>query len=243
MFLSSLKHVALSLIGSVLVCGALLYPHAKSGQPGQYGQPPQAPPGHKEAEPRGPTDKRTEVPAPRELKVAAGRGKILMYALDDKGQRVLEQPGGPYKETEVEMRWTVITGVLDHRKVQEWASEGVRVPLAPGDYIYRRVDLVRQVLEKDGTWSAWKPVDLMANLRILDNVPEVEEERTPDEVRGRPHYLVDPLPHLTIGHWRGVDVEDFVPPREKGRRRSAVIARPGHRHGASSKLPAPEPRS
>jgi hypothetical protein len=48
----------------------------------------------------------------------------------------------------------------------------------------------------------------MASLRILDNMPEMEEERTPDEVRGR--NLVDPLPHLTVGRWSGVDVEQFL---------------------------------
>jgi RNA polymerase sigma factor (sigma-70 family) len=190
MFYNKLKHVVPSLIGGVLVCGALLYADAKSGQPGQDGQPPRVPPERKKAEQVGPTERKTEIPAPRELKVVAGQGKILMYALDEQGRRIREQPGGTKKETEVEMRWAVVTGVLDHRMVQEWASEGVRVPLAPGDYIYRRVDLARQILEKDGTWSAWKPVAPLANLRILDNVPELEEERTPDEVRGRSHYLV-----------------------------------------------------
>jgi RNA polymerase sigma factor (sigma-70 family) len=148
MFYTKLKHVVLSLTGGVLVCGALLYADVKSGQP------PQVPPERKKAEQEGPTERKTEIPAPRELKVAAGRGKILMYALDEKGERIPDPPGqpnGPFKETEVETRWAVVTGVLDHHKVQEWASEGVRVPLAPGDYIYRLVDLVRQILEKDGT--------------------------------------------------------------------------------------------
>ena len=46
-------------------------------------------------------------------------------------------------------------------------------------------------------------------MQVLDNMPEVDEERTPDEIRTLP--LIDPLPHLTDGVWTGVDVERFVP--------------------------------
>ncbi len=44
-------------------------------------------------------------------------------------------------------------------------------------------------------------------------MPEVEEERTPEDVR--PVSLVDPLPFLKSGRWSGVDVEHFLPTQEK----------------------------
>ena len=55
-----------------------------------------------------------------------------------------------------------------------------------------------------GSGSILKP-----SLQILDNLPEVDEERTPEELRI--NALVDPLPRLTDGSWTGVDIERFVP--------------------------------
>ena len=56
---------------------------------------------------------------------------------------------------------------------------------------YTRLDLQRQTLEHDGTWSDWEDVDAEENLKILDNLPEEDEELTPENVR--PDNLVDPL--------------------------------------------------
>ena len=145
-----------------------------------------------------------------------------MYALDANDERIRNQPTEPnsdFKETEVEVGWAVVTGILDHHQVQEWARKDFQVPRPPGDPVYCRVDLQRQTLQKDGTWSGWKPVNIKANLRILDNMPEVEAERTPEDFRVS--NLVDPLPHLTIGSWTGVDVESFVRARVRARRKAS----------------------
>ncbi len=50
---------------------------------------------------------------------------------------------------------------------------------------------------------------MQSNLNILDNVPGVEFDRTPEEVRVQ--NLVDPLPHLKSGGWGGVYVDELVP--------------------------------
>ena len=46
-------------------------------------------------------------------------------------------------------------------------------------------------------------------MRILDNMPEADEEKTPDELRI--DALVDPLPFVKGANWKGVNVERFVP--------------------------------
>ena len=62
-----------------------------------------------------------------------------------------------------------------------------------------------------GKWSTRR-----RTYEILDNVPAMEEERVPESnILGN---LVDPLPFLTDGHWRGVDIEEFLPPRGRARR-------------------------
>ena len=80
-----------------------------------------------------------------------------------------------------------------------------------------------------GTWSDWAPIDLEKNFEVLDNIPEVAFEPTPDGFR--PPALVDPLPFLKKGTWSGVDPEAVLklpPPKPDpapldgkfGRRRS-----------------------
>jgi RNA polymerase sigma factor (sigma-70 family) len=232
MFLGKMKRVLLSLAGGVLVCGTLWQSVAKSGQPQQEEPRPASRP-HPEI---GPIRWSTAIPAPRQVRVTAGRGDIRAYALDEKGERITEQVKkksrnrGPmmggmmgmmgqaarkkrnrietvFKEETRDVRWVVVTGVIDHRRIQWWWRCGHRA--VPSTRIYCRVDLQRKALQKDGSWSEWEAVDPMPTLEILDNSPEVEEERTPNEVRLS--NLVDPLPFLKSGRWSGVDVEQFIP--------------------------------
>ena len=66
----------------------------------------------------------------------------------------------------------------------------------------------------DGSWTNWEDVSSDENLKILDNLPEEEEEElTPDTVR--PKELVDPLPFLTSGLWEKVHVASLVPKEKK----------------------------
>ena len=242
MFFGNLKRVLLNLVGVSLVCGALLHSYASSGQPAQDIEQTKS-----RSQPRRAEEKKLEVPAPRDVKVAGGRGKILIYALDENEERIRlrpEEPRGNFKEIEREVRWAVVTGTIDHRKVRESFQDGERVELPArtrsitgsgghGSFqdggriellkargMYTRVELQRQILQKDGKWSAWKKVDMVASLRILDNVPEIEAERTSEELR--PGALVDPLPFLKEGHWSGVDVEQFIRIRLKTAKESEI---------------------
>jgi hypothetical protein len=238
MFFSNMNRALLGLMGGVLFCAAVFHPDAKSGQPGQQGQRPQSRRESRQIEDKSSIDRRVEIPAPRAIKVAAGRGTTLIYALDEKGERIDEGPENrpdtvpPAKEEEREIRWAVVTGIVDHRQLQERirrerraALREGRAALPPADRLYRRVDLKRRRLEKDGTWSAWAPIDMEVTLDILDNLPEYDEELTPEEVRVGA--LVDPLPYLKNSVWSGVDVEKFVPPVWRSRQdRRVVPAKP-----------------
>jgi hypothetical protein len=162
--------------------------------------------------------------------VASGRGKALVYTLDRAGYR-LDQDGyrldqntsrvprrpadrpRPAKEISLEIRWAVVTGVVDHRSAQQSVSRGGELALPSAERIYRQVELERQSRQGVGPWSNWQPVDREASLRILDNLPEVDDERAPAELLIPT--LVDPLPHLTEGVWTDVDVQKLVPDLRK----------------------------
>jgi hypothetical protein len=109
----------------------------------------------------------------------------------------------------VELRWAVVTGIVDHRSAQQSLSVGGKFGLPSAEQIYRRVELERQIQQRAGVWSSWQPVDPEPTLQILDNMPEEDAERTPDELRIGS--LVDPLPYRKGEIWNDVDVERFIP--------------------------------
>ena len=106
----------------------------------------------------------------------------------------------------------------DHRGVRSRAAcgelpRGVKNP-AVAHPNYARVSLERQTKLADGNWSGWEAVSSKENLKVLDNLPELEEdELTPDNVR--PETLVDPLPFLKSGLWEKVHVASLVPKEKK----------------------------
>ena len=51
------------------------------------------------------------------------------------------------------------------------------------------------------------------NFKVLDNLPEEDEELTPETVR--PYGLVDPLPFLKAGLWEKVHIASLVPKEKK----------------------------
>jgi hypothetical protein len=219
-----------------------------------------------------------ELIAPTDLTAFPGRGGILMYALDSKGDRIIDEgdpktknggrgngalgiggpgagpsskkdkpetaeekiarlakekrdrerfagnvdpaekkekeegdaaPAGNYKEEVKGKRWVVITAQLDNAKLKKnylmaLKNEAIAYPN------FKRVDLERQTLQSDGTWSEWAPTVKEKNYEVLDNLPEYDTEFVP-EVQ-RPAALVDPLPFLKAGYWTGVHVAKLVPP-------------------------------
>lgn len=235
MLILRLKVVLTVLFLATLVLGTGLYTTMQASA--------QERPGEKDVsgavDPRGQTRgfdvDRLPLVAPRELKARAGRGSLLLFALDKNGQRIehrtsTRQPrplglsslkkngqrsgptaAGSFEETAVETDWVVITGALDHQAVRERLRRGRGKDSVEIHPDYRRMELQRQELAPGAGWSGWSNVDRDKNERILRNLPEMAEERTPPEVRIAA--LVDPLPFLKIGAWEGIDVKRLIPDR------------------------------
>jgi hypothetical protein len=126
-----------------------------------------------------------------------------------------EKPAAPEavsKEITKGYRWVVVTGVLDHAKLIANYREALKNP-AVAHPNYKRLDLQRQMLQSDGSWTEWKMVSADERYKVLDNLPEVDEELTPDDVR--PTNLVDPLPLMKAGLWEKVHIASLVPKEKK----------------------------
>jgi Sigma-70, region 4 len=220
---------------TILCCGLFLNTQTKA-EPRQdenrRSEPPTVVSKTTQAAPATAKSKALATPPLREQKAVAGRGKALVYPLDEHGDRIPdleavvrpvrrrrrsltrpELPKAPDKEEIVDLAWVVVTGVVDHEGVQKsFGASDDGVP--PAEQIYRRVDLQRQSQEGE-SWSRWRAVDIQRTYRVLDNLPEVAEERT-DE-RFRVDNLVDPAPALVEGAWKGLDVDRLVPHLRDGK--------------------------
>ncbi len=169
---------------------------------------------------------------PRSLAVAYGRGEAVLLATDAQGRRFVghampDPPGRPREAVYVEetraLRWAVVIGTVDFRAIRR-AFPGPPPSDRDAAWPCVRIDAERQEWLADGGWSDWTPVS-DANLKILDNLTEVEAERIRPEAR--PEAFVDPLPFLKSGAWRGVDVEALVDDHLRDLPRRAIPAWPG----------------
>ena len=175
--------------------------------------------------PRRETPRADSALAPQELEAVAGSGEILVYELNREGKR---QPGESrrrsevrprrfkkrgeveprrFKETELELSWAVVTGVIPNRAILKVACAAAADPESLTSF-YGRVELSRQELANEGFWSEWQPVDSEPTMRILDNLPEEDEELVPPEFRLE--ILVDPLPHRADRRWSRVNPERIL---------------------------------
>jgi hypothetical protein len=118
----------------------------------------------------------------------------------------------PSKEITKGYRWVVLTGVLDHAKLVANYREALKNP-AVAHPNYRRLDLQRQTLQSDDSWTKWESVSEEERYKVLDNLPEIDEELAPDNVL--PSNLVDPLPFLKAGLWEKVHIASLVPKEKK----------------------------
>ena len=225
---------------AVVVCGGFLLNNQTNAQPRQdIEQDRKAASAGAKSETVNSAATRPEslvIPVIREAAAAAGRGKVLVYALDAKGRRIPGEPvpakrrrrrrepadqkgdrllngppapERPDKEVIVDMSWAVVTGVVDQRVIEQRLANGDRVGQLWAEQVYRRVDLERQERSATDRWSDWRAVDPEPTIQIFDNLPEYDQEMTPPELRLT--NLVDPLPRLKAGKWTGVDVDRFVP--------------------------------
>lgn len=143
-----------------------------------------------------------------QAKLAGGNAAEEAKAKDEK-EAVPEEP---MKEVTKGYRWVAITGVLDHAKLVANYRDALKNPTVAHPN-YKRLDLQRQTLQADGAWTKWENVSSDENLKVLDNLPENDEELTPETVR--PQSLVDPLPFLKAGLWEKVHIASLVPKEKK----------------------------
>src|SRR5262249_4388834 len=123
----------------------------------------------------------------RKLKAQlAGKVGAEAEAAKKEAEQAAQEP--PAKEITKGYRWVAITGVIDHGQLVANYREALKNPAVAHPH-YERLDLQRKALQPDGTWSDWQNVDLNKNLEVLDNLPEEDEELTPENVR--PPGLVD----------------------------------------------------
>jgi len=123
-----------------------------------------------------------------------------------------ETTEGPMKEITKGMRWVVITGVIDNKKLRDNYLAALKNPaIAYPNYKYLEVQ--RQARQPDGSWADWEDVDADRNNEVLNNLPEEEEELAPATVRI--DTLVDPLPFLKAGSWEGVHIARLVPKEKR----------------------------
>lgn len=134
---------------------------------------------------------------------------------DEAAEETVETgPAKVYKEETRGERWVAIIGVLDHKQMRKNYADALKLDVNSANPNYKRMDIERKQQNPDGTWpEKWSMLDYNSNLRVLDNIPEQDEELTPDEVRLEA--LVDPLPFLKAGYWRGVHVGGLVPKEKK----------------------------
>jgi hypothetical protein len=160
-----------------------------------------------------PASKREEAAKKREIEQRRLKGQFVGKA-EEKKEEAAPAPVGSqnWKEITKGLRWVAITGTLDHKKLRENYLTALKNPAVAYPH-YKQFDVQRQTRQPDGSWSDWEDVDRERNNLILDNLPEEEEELTPESVRISA--LVDPLPFLKAGYWERVHVASLVPKEKR----------------------------
>lgn len=98
-------------------------------------------------------------------------------------------------------RWVVITAVYPHKKQVEEYRKALKTFEEPK---YKEVKVERRVLQADGTFSDWQPVDTSVQADLAKRVVNWEPEN-PELVDAIVDALVQPLPELAYGMWSYVD--------------------------------------
>ena len=120
---------------------------------------------------------------------------------------------GPFKEKLKPIRWAAVTGVIDHKAFKESYAKALRQDVKAANPNYKQIELERQTLQSDGTWSDWEALDVAKNNLVLDNLTEVDEELVPQE--NILASIVEPLPFLLNGAFGGVHVASLVPKEKR----------------------------
>jgi hypothetical protein len=145
-------------------------------------------------------------------RVLAGKGEEAKVKVKVQGEGD-EGPERNDKEITKGLRWVVLTGTLDYKKLRDNYYKALKRKDIAYPHFRQGLDLQRQELQDDGSWSDWEDVDRDKNNEVLDNLPENEEELVPDDALLED--LIDPLPFLKAGYWERVHVASLVPKEKK----------------------------
>ncbi len=113
------------------------------------------------------------------------------------GQTVAQQ----YEQEVKGVRWVVVTAVFPHRKQLEEYRKALKTFEQPK---YKEVKVERRVLQSDGTFSEWQPVDTKFQAELARRVVSWEPEN-PNLQEVLIDALVQRLPQLAYGLWAYVD--------------------------------------
>jgi len=131
----------------------------------------------------------------------------------EKADPAKEADPGPnvvYKESTKGLRSVVVTGVLDYKTLRANYLTALKNPaVAYPNFI--QVEAERQVKQSDGSWGEFEAVNEDENLKILENLTEVDEELVPKAPGPLIEALVDPLPFPKAGYWNKVHVISLIP--------------------------------
>jgi hypothetical protein len=158
----------------------------------------------------------------RERQARVARGMVAgggnRRGADEAQKKAPVDDNGLVPEEEVRgFRFVTVTGVLDHKRLRENLAKALKLDLSGAHPDYKRLDLERQELQPDGSWTDWEPVDReWTRDNVLDLLHYEDPETSPttdlpmvqDEVKLET--LVDPLPYLEVGYWVDVYPPDLV---------------------------------
>ena len=138
-------------------------------------------------------------------------------APDAKADEAKEKAAGrrqqqQFKEITKGLRWVAITGVTRPRQAGGQLPRGPQEP-AVGHPALRAARPRAPGPPEGRLLVGVGDVDADENLKVLDNLPEEDEELTPENVR--PDNLNDPLPFLKSGLWEKVHIASLVPKEKK----------------------------
>jgi hypothetical protein len=182
-------------------------------------------------------EKKRELEAARLKSALAGKG-------EPKKEEALAATTGVeprMKEKTQGIRWVAITGVLNYKELRDSYLRALKQPDQAYPH-FKQLDIERQVKQLDGSWGDWEAVDQSRNMQILDNLPEEDEEWTPETVRISA--LVAPLPYLKAGFWERVHVARMVPAEKLKVAETPIggYAGPGFEAPIGSSAPQPMPQ-
>jgi hypothetical protein len=159
----------------------------------------------------GSTSKTGESAEKSRLERSLVGGKAAASAASkEKGEEQVDELKGTPKEILRGYRVVTIVGTLNHKALRDLYAKALK--LDPADARtnphYARIEMERQELNKDGSWSEWTLVDRSPNEEIVRILQKKEEELARDDTLLEA--LVDPLPFFEVGYWAGVHVASLA---------------------------------